>query len=114
MFNNDEFGDYIIYSAWPKYKAFIDGRTDMYGAAHVKKYLKISQAETGWESVAEEYNITRVLHDPNSVLSKVLMEKKERKLIYSNNIANVFVNALPEYEEIIQKYPTVKPFKKEK
>ena len=30
MFNNDEFGDYIIYSAWPKYKAFIDGRTDMY------------------------------------------------------------------------------------
>lgn len=86
----------------------------MYGAAHVKKYLKISQAETGWESVAEEYNITRVLHDPNSVLSKVLMEKKERKLIYSNNIANVFVNALPEYEEIIQKYPTVKPFKKEK
>ena len=47
MFNNDEFGDYIIYSAWPKYKAFIDGRTDMYGAAHVKKYLKISQAEDG-------------------------------------------------------------------
>jgi hypothetical protein len=30
----------------------------MYGAARVKEYLKIAQAETGWESVAEKYNIT--------------------------------------------------------
>jgi len=113
MFNNDEFGDYIIYSAWPKYKVFIDGRTDMYGAARVKEYLKISQAATGWESVAEKYNINWVLHDPDSVLSKVLMERKEWKLIYSDNVANVFVKVLPEYEGIIQKYRTVKPFTKE-
>jgi hypothetical protein len=110
MFNNDEFGDYIIYAAWPKYKVFIDGRTDMYGAARVKEYLKISQAETGWEGVAEKYKITWVLHDRNSVLSKVLLERKDWKLIYSDKIANIFVKALPEYDEIIKKYPATKPF----
>jgi hypothetical protein len=110
MFNNDEFGDYIIYAAWPKYKVFIDGRTDMYGAARVKEYLKISQAEAGWEGVAAKYKITWVLHDPSSVLSKVLLEKKDWKLIYSDQIANIFVKAIPEYDEIIKKYGATKPF----
>jgi hypothetical protein len=113
MFNNDEFGDYIIYAAWPKYKVFIDGRTDMYGAARVKEYLKISQAEAGWESVAEKYRISWVLHDANSALSKVLLERKDWNLIYSDDIANIFVKVLPEYDEIARKYRAVKPFTKE-
>ena len=29
MFNNDEFGDYIIYEAYPEYRVFFDGRSDM-------------------------------------------------------------------------------------
>jgi len=31
MFNEDEFGDYLIYAAWPEYKVFFDGRSDIYG-----------------------------------------------------------------------------------
>jgi hypothetical protein len=38
------------------------------------------------------------------------MERKESKLIYSDNIANVFVKAVPEYDEIIKKYGATKPF----
>jgi hypothetical protein len=113
MFNNDEFGDYIIYAAWPKYKVFIDGRTDMYGAARVKEYLKISQAASGWESVAEKYQITWVLHDRNSALSKVLLERKDWRLIYSDSIANIFVKAVPQYDEIAKKYHGIKPFARE-
>jgi len=46
-------------------------------------------------------------------LSKVLLERKDWKLIYSDNIANIFVKVLPEYDEIIRKYRAVKPFTKE-
>jgi hypothetical protein len=113
MFNNDEFGDYIIYAAWPAYKVFIDGRTDMYGAAHVKEYLKVAQAEAGWQSILEKYQITWVLHDPNSVLSKLLLEKNDWKLVYSDRVSNIFVKVLPEYREIINKYGTTQPFTEE-
>src|SRR3989304_2622005 len=30
MFNEDEFGDFIIYAAWPEYRVFFDGRIDTY------------------------------------------------------------------------------------
>jgi hypothetical protein len=113
MFNNDEFGDYIIYAGWPKYKVFIDGRTDMYGASRVNEYIKISQAEASWESIVEKYKITWILHDPNSTLSKVLLERNDWKLIYSDNVANIFVKTVPEYDDIIDKYRTTQPFTKE-
>ena len=76
MFNNDEFGDYIIYAAWPKYKVFIDGRTDMYGASRVNEYIKISQAEASWESIVEKYKITWIFHDPNSTFRSAFGEKR--------------------------------------
>jgi hypothetical protein len=113
VFNNDEFGDYMIYAAWPKYKVFIDGRTDMYGADRVKEYITVSQAQGGWESILEKYNMTWVFHDPNSVLSKVLLERQEWKLVYSDNVANIFLKTVPGHDEIINKYISTKPFTKE-
>jgi len=113
MFNNDEFGDYVIYAAWPAYKVFIDGRTDMYGAARVKEYLKVAQAEAGWEGILEKYKITWVWHDSNSVLSKILLEKSDWKLVYSDRVSNIFVKVLPQYRAIINKYGTTRPFKQE-
>jgi hypothetical protein len=40
----------------------------------------------------------------------VLLERKDWKLIYSDQIANIFVKAVPEYNEIIKKYGATKPF----
>ena len=113
MFNNDEFGDYIIYAGWPQYKVFIDGRTDMYGTPRVKEYIQVTQANSGWEDVLEKYNATWVVHDPNSVLSKLLVQRNEWKLVYSDKVANVFVRATPEYRDIIDKYGRGRPFAEE-
>jgi hypothetical protein len=104
MFNDDEFGDYIIYAAWPRYKVFIDGRTDMYGASRVKEYLTVSGVQEGWESVFEKYQLTWVFHGSNSTLSRALRERSDWKLVYSDNIANIFVKSLPQYDHIIAKY----------
>ena len=109
MFNNDEFGDYLIYAAWPEYKVFIDGRTDMYGAARVKEYLRVVTAAEGWQQVLDKYEITWVFHQPNSVLSKLLLARSDWKLVYADKVAHIYVKALPQNKEIILKYPAVKP-----
>ena len=49
MFNNDQFGDYIIYAAWPRYRVFFDGRSDMYGEERAKEYFKVMRIKAGWE-----------------------------------------------------------------
>jgi hypothetical protein len=108
MFNNDEFGDYIIYVAWPKYKVFFDGRSDMYGVERLKDYIKVVNMETGWETVLEKYDINWIIYDSKSILSRVLIENKGWRLIYSDKVATIFVRDIPEYQYLINKYQNVR------
>jgi hypothetical protein len=109
MFNNDEFGDYIIYRAFPQYKVFIDGRLDIYEGEKVKEYLKVIDFKTGWEEIIEKYRIKWIIFPSDSSLSRYLFERSDWKLIYSDRVANIFVRNIPDYEYLIKKYEDVKP-----
>jgi hypothetical protein len=110
MFNNDEFGDYMIYSAYPQYKVFIDDRIGApYDVGRLKEYLRVTYFEPGWERVIEKYNINWIIFNSNSALSRFLVENREWKLIYSDKVANIFVKNIPENQDLIKRYPNVKP-----
>jgi len=104
MFNDDEFGDYIIYSAHPQYKVFIDSRVDMYGVDHFKDYLTVVYFKPGWENIIEKNNINWVIFNADSILSRHLMGRNDWKLIYSDKVANIFVRNIGENQDILQHY----------
>lgn len=109
MFNNDEFGDYIIYSAYPLYKVFIDGRLDMYGVNNLKEYQKVVNFGQGWETILDKYNISWIIYGADSALSRFLLMHKDWKLIYADKVANIFVKNIAANQYLIDKYPMVKP-----
>jgi hypothetical protein len=108
MFDNDEFGDYIIYASWPEYKVFVDGRSDMYGTEIMKEYLKVISIKPGWEEILNKYHINWIIYNSNTILSLFLMERDDWKLIYADKVANIFVKDIPENQYLIEKYPDVK------
>lgn len=116
MFNNDEFGDYLIYKAYPNYKVFFDGRIDMYGTDHVKNFLKVIKLEPNWGDVIELYNIGWVFHNADSLLSRYLYERPDWHLIYADDTTHIYVKNTPVYQNLIERYKNVEPsiFKKEK
>lgn len=109
MFNNDEFGDYIIYASWPEYKVFFDGRSDMYGVKRMKEYIKVVRIEQGWDEVLKKYNINWIIYNANSPLSQFLLERDDWKLVYADKVADIFVKNIPENKPLISKYANVKP-----
>lgn len=109
MFNNDEFGDYIIYAAWPEYRVFFDGRSDMYGAGRMKEYFRVTSFENGWENVIDKYGMDWIFFDANSALSRYLRASGGWKLIYADRVAHIFVRELPKYRALINKYRDVRP-----
>ena len=104
IFNNEEFGDYIIYKAWPKYRVFFDGRSDMYGAALGGEYLKVARTLPGWQDILQSRQVNWVLFNTNSSLSSVLSTDPDWQLIYSDPVARIFVRDKPEYKYLITKY----------
>jgi hypothetical protein len=107
MFNNDEFGDYLIFAAWPAYRVFIDGRSDMYGEEYGRDYLRIANAHPGWKEVLAKYNITWVLFDTASPLTVALVEQKDWRPIYSDKLATLIIKNVPSHSALFEKYPSV-------
>jgi hypothetical protein len=108
MFDNDEFGDYIIYAAWPEYKVFFDGRSDMYGAKRVEEYSQVAGIKPEWRHVLDKYKVDWIIFDAHSPLSLFLMENPDWKLIYADKVADIFVKNTPANEKLIKKYSDVK------
>jgi hypothetical protein len=106
MFNNDEFGDYLIYAA-PAYHVFMDGRSDMYGEKHGGAYLQVANALPGWKTVLENYKISWVFFDTESPLTAALREQTEWQPIYSDRVATIFVKKIPAHGSLLQKYASV-------
>jgi hypothetical protein len=109
MFDNDEFGDYIIYVAWPQYKVFVDGRSDMYGTDIFKEYFKVKHFKQGWKKTIKKYNITWIIDNANSVFSRFLLQNDDWRLIYADKVANIFLKNIPENQRLLEKYSNVEP-----
>jgi hypothetical protein len=108
MYNSDQFGDYVIYAAWPQYKVFVDGRSDMYGSDRMKEYMKVALVQPGWKDVLAKYDINFTFFSANSALSLLLSKDNQWQLVYADGIANVFVRNLAKNRQLIDKYPDVK------
>lgn len=109
MFNNDEFGDYLIYTAFPEYRVFIDGRSDMYGTKHCKDYLSVRSLGANWGDILNRYKIQWVFFDADSLLSRCLSQRTDWHLIYADKVAHIYVKDIPEYKCLIEKYKNVEP-----
>jgi hypothetical protein len=104
MFCNDEFGDYVIYAAWPRYKVFFDGRSDMYGTDRLKEYIKVTNFEDGWEKVLEKYRINWIFFNTESRFSRFLVERKDWTLIYRDKVASIFIRNTEPNSTITKRY----------
>jgi hypothetical protein len=106
-FTHDGFGDYLIYAAWPQYRVFIDGRTDMYGADRMKEYLTLAHAMPGWKKIVDKYAFSSILFDTHSPLANALAEDGDWRLIHSDPLASIFLREDGRNRHLIDKYPHV-------
>ena len=56
----------------------------------------------------KKYNINWIILKANSALSLFLMQRDDWKLIYADEVANIFVKNVPENQYLIDKYTDVR------
>jgi hypothetical protein len=107
MFNNDEFGDYMIFAAWPAYRVFMDGRSDMYGEKLGSAYLTVANVQPGWKEILGKYDISWIIFDTYSALTAALRDQRDWQPIYSDRVATIFVKKDAAHEPLLARYPAV-------
>ncbi len=93
VFTSDQWGDYLIYRFHPRQKVFIDGRSDFYGPAIGKLYLRIAYGNPEWQSALARYSFTLVLAPPEWPLAGLLRRDPAWRVVEEDRTAILFERA---------------------
>jgi hypothetical protein len=91
----DDWGGYLIYRLYPRVRMVIDDRHDFYGEQFLKSYLKMMQAQPGWQDFLQQSRAHCVVAPKDSPLANLLEETAGWKAIHSDDVATVFVRTAP-------------------
>jgi hypothetical protein len=91
MFNEFNWGGYLLYRLWPDKKVFIDGWIDFYGEGLTREYLQALNAEPGWETILDRHQVQWVIIAPTRPLAVRLDESPAWGLRYKDQVAGVWV-----------------------
>jgi len=89
----DYWGGYLIYRLYPKQRVVVDDRHDFYGDEFFKSYLKMVHVELGWEEFLLEHEVSCLLLPRNAALTNTLLETRDWKPIYTDEVAIAFVRS---------------------
>ncbi|GIK38620.1 MAG: hypothetical protein BroJett011_24530 [Chloroflexota bacterium] len=93
LFNSYNWGGYLIYKLWPAYPVYIDGRTDLYDDAFIRRYLDTVAGGEGWQQVLDEDGINLVLIESGSTLAKFLKSDPVWQELYHDEMASIFARS---------------------
>lgn len=91
MFNSYNWGGYLIWTLYPDYPVFVDGRTDLYGDSLLQDYLDVVLARENWRDVLTRYDARFVLIERDSILARFLAVDEGWRQSYVDDLAVVFV-----------------------
>lgn len=95
MFNSYNWGGYLIFKLWPAYPVYIDGRTDLYDDAFIRRYLNVMVAGEGWEQILAQDGINLVVVEQKSILARFLARDPAWAKLYGDELAVIYGRAAP-------------------
>lgn len=92
MFNELNYGGYLIWRLWPEYRVFIDNRNDIFYDGAFEEFTDAVVVGGGspWRRVFERYGIRLVVIEPMSMLADILSDEPAWECIYEDRKVVIF------------------------
>lgn len=91
MFNDYNWGGYLIWKLWPRHPVFVDGRADPYSDELLWDYAAIVRLRTDWRERLEKYEVGFALIPSNGALAILLATDPTWERVYADGQAAIFV-----------------------
>jgi hypothetical protein len=93
LFNEYGWGGYLIWSASPAHRVFIDGRADIYEYSGVlTDYLRITRLDPDTLALLRKYGVEACLLGREAPLGTLLEALPDWTRVYSDEVSNLFVH----------------------
>jgi len=91
----DQWADYLLYRFYPRVRVFVDGRSDFYGPAIGKDYLRLLSGQHDWRTLLDRYQFDLILIPPDWALASLLKEDRQWALVADDGPALLFERRPP-------------------
>jgi hypothetical protein len=91
MFNEFDWGGYLLLNLWPNQQIFMDGHTHIYGEKLTREYEQVITQGKGWEETLNKYDVKWIIIRANTSLSKALSSSAGWTSAYEDKTAIIFV-----------------------
>jgi len=95
IFTHDQWGDYLIYKLYPRYRVFVDGRSDFYGMAFASGWVNTIHGRYGWQADLSKYSINTVLARTEDPIASILKLAPMWIPVFDDGTAIVFRRKAP-------------------
>jgi len=92
MFNEFDWGGYLLLRLWPQQQIFMDGHTHIYGEALTREYEQVITLSKGWEEILKKYDVKWVILRVNTPLAAALSTSNDWEKAYQDTTAIVLVH----------------------
>ena len=90
MFNDFNWGGYLLYRLWPQQRVFIDSQSDFYGEQLTREAASIANGDPGWEELLDRYDVQWLLLPGNAGLVRVALSDPRWSVAYQDGTAIIF------------------------
>jgi hypothetical protein len=92
VFGDMAFGSYLIWTAQPDYKVFVDPRIEMFPAKVWDDYWAISTAQPNWEQLLDQYQVNTLMleQEKQALLVTAARSSPNWKEVYAGKDAVIF------------------------
>ncbi len=93
MYNNINWGSYLIWRLWPEYKVFADNRLHLVPEEIWKDYTDVHYGLANWEQILDKYKISFVLlsKKDNKRTIEFMKDSHRWKEVYEDGVGAIFV-----------------------
>jgi hypothetical protein len=92
MFNDFNWGGYLLFRLWPEQKVFIDSQSDFYGEPLTRQADSIAAGEPGWETALDGFGIDWIIVPHNAGLVPAALATPDWHVAYQDGIATILVH----------------------
>ena len=90
LLTTDQWGDYIIYSYYPRQKVYVDGRSDFYGETLANQYLHLLQGAYDWRAIMDRNGFDVALLPAQWPLSSLLKQDASWRVVADDHSSVLF------------------------
>ncbi|HSL30102.1 MAG TPA: hypothetical protein VK900_12950 [Anaerolineales bacterium] len=91
MFNEFDWGGYLLFRLWPAQQVFMDGHTHIYGESLTREYEQVIMQTEGWEDILDTYQVQWVIMRKQAPLVKALLARDDWAIVYEDTTAVILI-----------------------